>query len=50
MDQISARVRARRVIETHLWTLHFARDQKPGPVDARLARIVGAWFSDKWEP
>lgn len=49
MDQISARVRARRVIENLLLVESRKREQKPGPVDQRLVRVVMSWFSDRWE-
>ena len=48
-EQLTARVKARRVVENLLWVQHFARLQKPGPVDTRLVRIVAAWFCDQWE-
>lgn len=48
-DQLTTRVKARRVVENLLWVQHFQRAQKPGPVDTRLVRVVAAWFSDQWE-
>lgn len=48
-DQLTARVKARRVVDTLLWVQHYKREQKPGPVDNRLVRVVAAWFSDQWE-